>query len=467
MFNADHNDTICAIATGTSRGGIGIVRVSGSNALNISKQILGFEPNPRYAHSCDFFGANGIPIDNGIAIFFEGPNSFTGEDILELQGHGGIQVLTEVLERVISLNARLANPGEFTERSFLNGKIDLTQAEAIADLIAANSQQQVRSATRTLRGEFSARIKELQDKLTAIRINVEATIDFSDEDIGIITGSNLKATLTNAIEDLDRIFIEVKQGIILKEGTQAAIVGKPNVGKSSLLNALAGEDSAIVTDIPGTTRDVLKAQIMVGGIPIHLSDTAGIRPSSDPVEKEGIIRAKNTIENTDHILLIIDSVSLRKDTDGWVQRLKKSIDELSLVPARLENLTIILNKIDLIEEHESGDSSVLIGKKNIPIISLSVKTADGMQALRVHLKNISGYQPLEGGDYSARKRHLIALEETREHIIDADLRVCEHSHLELIAEDLRLAHRALGEITGEFSSDDLLGEIFSSFCVGK
>ena len=466
-MSAFDDDTICAIATGSARGGIGVIRVSGPETLSISNQILGFDPKPRYAHSCNFLGVDGVVVDSGIAIFFQGPNSFTGEDTLELQGHGGLYILNEILETVLSLNSRLARPGEFTERSFLNGKIDLLQAEAIADLIDAGTRQLARSATRTLQGDFSAHIKTLQEQLTHTRVHVEAAIDFSDEEISIISSTKLIRDLENTLEDLDRVFEETKQGIILREGKQAVIIGKPNVGKSSLLNALAGEESAIVTNIPGTTRDVLKIEILVDGVPIHLSDTAGLRLSSDPVEQEGINRARQAIENADHILLIIDAERFSEDAQKLVLLVNEFVNEFSLTSEHLENLTVIVNKIDLLKTASAINSFIVVSGKKIRVISLSAKMRTGIDKLRQHLKDVGQNAIGETGNYSARIRHTDALEKARTHIIEAKTKASDHLHLELIAEDLRLAQKALGIITGELTSDDLLGEIFSNFCVGK
>ena len=466
-MSAFEDDTICAIATGSARGGIGIIRVSGPKTPYISKQILGFEPRPRFAHSCNFLGVDGAVVDSGVAIFFKGPNSFTGEDTLELQGHGGRFILKEILGTVLSLNARLARPGEFTERSFLNGKIDLLQAEAIADLIEAGTKQLARSATRTLQGEFSARIRALQEQLTHTRVNVEATIDFSDEDISIISSPKLTRDLTNTLEDLGRVFEETRQGIILREGKQAVIIGKPNVGKSSLLNTLAGTDSAIVTNIPGTTRDVLKVDILVDGVPINLSDTAGLRLSSDPVELEGINRAQQSIKNADHILLIIDAKTFHKASEELSPAVEGFAKEFSLTSENLKNLTVVVNKIDLLKNPGAVNASIIIDGNETPVISLSAKTKVGIDKLRSHLKRINQDVVGETGNYSARIRHKEALEKTRTHVLAALTKASDHLHLELVAEDLRLAQKALGIITGELTSDDLLGEIFSSFCVGK
>jgi tRNA modification GTPase len=466
-MSAFEDDTICAIATGSARGGIGIIRVSGPQTPYISKQILGFDPRPRFAHSCNFLGVDGAVVDSGIAIFFKGPNSYTGEDTLELQGHGGLFILKEILETVLSLNARLARPGEFTERSFLNGNIDLLQAEAIADLIEAGTEQLARSATRTLQGEFSTRIEALQEQLTHTRVNVEATIDFSDEDISIISSTKLTRDLTDTLEDLDRVFEETRQGIILREGKQTVIIGKPNVGKSSLLNTLAGEDSAIVTNIPGTTRDVLKVEILVDGVPVNLSDTAGLRLSIDPVEMEGISRAQRTIKNADHILLIVDAKTFNKASEGPSLALEGFAREFSLTSENLKNLTVVVNKIDLLKNPGVVNSSVIINGNKTLVINVSAKTKVGIDQLRSHLKRINQNVVGETGNYSARIRHKEALEKTRAHILAAITKASDHLHLELVAEDLRLAQKALGVITGELTSDDLLGEIFSSFCVGK
>ncbi|MEE3290988.1 MAG: tRNA uridine-5-carboxymethylaminomethyl(34) synthesis GTPase MnmE [Pseudomonadota bacterium] len=461
------SDTICAIATATGRGGIGIVRISGPKTRQISAEILGFEPTPRQAHSTNFLNASGATIDSGIAIFFAAPNSFTGEDILELQGHGGAQILHEIMEQVLSFGVREANPGEFSERAFLNGKIDLVQAEAIADLIDAGSKQAARSAMRTLQGEFSKRVDLMQEQLTTTRVNVEAAIDFSDEDIDVISDTGVVAAIEDTLIELDKVFEQAQQGLILKEGMNVVIAGKPNAGKSSLLNALAGENSAIVTDIPGTTRDVLKIEIVLDGMPIHIFDTAGLRSSEDLVEQEGIKRAQKAIEQADQILLVIDAAQQEHDANGLLSFLEELHSELKLNSDGITNLTFILNKIDLVGELEAYRSSISLKNKGYPQISLSAKSGDGLALLREHLKQIIGYLPSESGDFVARERHLKALNSAKGFINSALSNLSKHSHIEIIAEDLRLAQKALGSITGEFTSDDLLGEIFSSFCVGK
>ncbi|NKB34667.1 MAG: tRNA uridine-5-carboxymethylaminomethyl(34) synthesis GTPase MnmE [Pseudomonadales bacterium] len=461
------SDTICAIATAAGRGGIGIVRISGAQTTNICLEILGFKPTPRHAHSTNFLDKDGRVIDSGIAIFYQAPNSFTGEDILELQGHGGAQILNEVLERVLSFGVRQAHPGEFSERAFLNDKIDLVQAEAIADLIDASSKQAAKSAMRTLQGEFSRRVGKMQEQLIATRVNVEAAIDFSDEDIDILSDTGVATAIQETKTDLEKVFEQAQQGVILREGMKVVIAGRPNAGKSSLLNALAGEDSAIVTAIPGTTRDVLRVETSIEGMPIHIIDTAGLRSSEDIVEQEGIKRAEQAIVEADQILLVIDASIPEKDVDRLLDPLTEVIGKSLLTPDTLKNISFIQNKIDLLNNASAAKTTISVQNTNYPQITLSAKSGTGLQLLRNHLKQIIGYQPSESGDFVARERHLKALRSAKEFIISVELNLSKHSPLEVIAEDLRLAQKALGAITGEFSSDDLLGEIFSSFCVGK
>ena len=461
------SDTICAIATATGRGGIGIVRISGPKTRQISAEVLGFNPTPRQAHSANFLNASGAIIDSGIAIFYAAPNSFTGEDVLELQGHGGTQILNEVMGQVLSFGARQANPGEFSERAFLNNKIDLVQAEAIADLIDAGSKQAARSAMRTLKGEFSKRVELMQEQLTATRVNVEAAIDFSDEDIDVISDTGVVEAIKDTLTELKKVFEQAQQGVILKEGMNVVIAGKPNVGKSSLLNALAGENTAIVTDIPGTTRDVLKMDISLEGMPIHIFDTAGLRSSEDLVELEGIKRAQQTIEQADQVLLVIDAAHQQHGVNNLLSLLEEFQSELTLNSDGTTNLTFILNKVDLVKELEAARTSVSLDNKDYPQISLSAKSGEGLNLLREHLKQIIGYLPSEGGDFVARERHLKALNSAKGFINSALSNISKRSPYEIVAEDLRLAQKALGAISGEFTSDDLLGEIFSGFCVGK
>ncbi|MDD9889154.1 MAG: tRNA uridine-5-carboxymethylaminomethyl(34) synthesis GTPase MnmE [Gammaproteobacteria bacterium] len=465
---SQHNlDTICAIATAPGRGGIGIIRVSGPKTRQVCQEVLGFEPVPRQAQNCNFLAANSQTIDSGIALFFVGPNSFTGEDVLELQGHGGPQILNALLERILELGVRQARPGEFSERAFLNDKIDLLQAEAIADLIDAGSRQAARSAMRTLQGEFSNRIAKLQEKLTATRVNVEAAIDFSDEDIDVINDTGVATAIDATLAELEQVFQQAKQGTLLREGMHVVIAGKPNAGKSSLLNALAGQESAIVTDIPGTTRDLLKVEISLDGMPVHFIDTAGLRQSVDVVEQEGIRRARLAIEEADQILLVIDAKHSGQDVTSLLAPLISLDSERLLGPECIANLTLIRNKIDLLDGEKPKLEAISIANNTYPQISLSAKKQLGIELLRSHLQQSVGFQAPAEGDFSARERHLKTLEVARKFIASARSSLSEHSPLELIAEDLRLAQQALGTITGEFSSDDLLGEIFSSFCIGK
>ena len=460
-------DTVCAIATAPGRSGVGIVRISGPLALFISEQILGFTPTPRHAHFCNFLDTSERTIDQGIALFFSTPNSFTGEDVLELQGHGGTYVLREMLDRAIQLGARLANPGEFSERAFLNNKIDLLQAEAIADLIGSNSKQAARSALRTLQGEFSNEIVNLLKLLIKARAHIEATIDFSDEDIDFVSDNKVGDSLSAVLESIEATLTRAKQGALLKEGINVVIAGRPNAGKSSLLNALSGEDSAIVTDIPGTTRDLLSEEINIDGLPVHIVDTAGIRFSDDVVEKEGLRRAQLAMEQADQLLLIVDKSQPEQSVENLLAPLvlltDKSIKELKY----LQNTAIIFNKIDLLNNEVPSLFTVDYLDYSIPAISLSAKENIGINVLRNYIKEVIGFHANEEGAFVARQRHLTALGNAKQLIKSALELLAKNSSLELIAEDLRFAQMKLGEITGEFTSDDLLGEIFSNFCVGK
>lgn len=433
----------------------------------MGREILGFEPTPRYAHYCDFLDENKIVLDQGIVLYFKAPHSFTGEDVIELQGHGGIFVQKALLDRALSLGARLANPGEFSERSFLNNKIDLLQAEAIADLIDSSSQQAVRSAIRTLQGEFSRKIQSLSKKLIAARVNVEAAIDFSDEDIDLISDTKVQESLQDILAALETTLSQAKQGALLKEGVNVVIAGKPNAGKSSLLNALAGLDTAIVTDIPGTTRDLLSEKITIDGMPVHIVDTAGLRASEDIVEIEGVRRARAAIEQADQTLLVVDKSTAEEDVEKLLAPLGLTANNSETEISNLKNTTIVFNKIDLLGKTKAEVSTLQLGEIEIPAISLSAKSLNGIDLLREHLKKIIGFNSAEEGAFIARERHLNALRNSRQLITSAMNHIKEQSPLELIAEDLRFALFELGTITGEFSSDDLLGEIFSNFCVGK
>ena len=441
-------ETICAIASAIGQSGIGIVRVSGPLAKSTSKKILQADLKPRYAYYGAFYDQNNV-IDKGVAIFFPGPNSYTGEDVVEFQGHGGTSVLRKILEITMSSGVRLAEPGEFSKRAFLNGKMDLIQAEAIQDLIQSNSEESALSAVRSLTGEFSIKINQVLSELISLRVFIEATIDFSDEEIDFIESHEVSNKLHTLKESLLDIQQTATQGAILRDGIRVAIAGKPNAGKSSLLNMLTKESSAIVTDIAGTTRDVLKETIHIDGMPIHIIDTAGLHDSDDVVEQEGIRRAHNEINNADIILLVFDS--------------RDSKANLSILPDSVKNKPKILvrNKIDL-----AGNKSSVKKVGNITEISISAKNGDGIDTLRESLSEFAGLNSGIEGVFVARKRHLDAIEETLEFINSASSQLNSGSS-ELVAEDLRQAGMKLGQITGEFSSDDLLGEIFSSFCIGK
>ena len=441
-------ETICAIASAIGQSGIGIVRVSGPLAKSISKKILQADLKPRYAYYGAFYDQNNV-IDKGVAIFFPGPNSYTGEDVVEFQGHGGTSVLRKILEITMSSGVRLAEPGEFSKRAFLNGKMDLIQAEAIQDLIQSNSEESALSAVRSLTGEFSIKINQVLSELISLRVFIEATIDFSDEEIDFIESHEVSNKLHTLKESLLDIQQTATQGAILRDGIHVAIAGKPNAGKSSLLNMLTKESSAIVTDIAGTTRDVLKETIHIDGMPIHIIDTAGLHDSDDVVEQEGIRRAHNEINNADIILLVFDS--------------RDSKANLSILPDSVKNKPKILvrNKIDL-----AGNRSSVKKVGNITEISISAKNGDGIDTLRESLSEFAGLNSGIEGVFVARKRHLDAIEETLE-FINSALSQLNSGSSELVAEDLRQAGMKLGQITGEFSSDDLLGEIFSSFCIGK
>jgi len=480
--NALTTDTIAALATAPGKSGICVVRVSGPEAASIATSILAFTPTPRTAHLSQFKDACDDTIDEGIALFFKGPASFTGEDVLELQGHGGLSVQKLILDRVLSLGARLANPGEFSERAFLNNKIDLVQAEAIADLIDANSAQAARSALRTLSGEFSNKVNHLVAGLTKIRVNIEAAIDFSDEDIDIITESRVKEGLREISESLALALSQANKGMLLKEGMQVVIAGEPNAGKSSLLNALSGNDSAIVTSIAGTTRDLLSEQLQIDGMPVHITDTAGLRLSEDVVEQEGIRRAADAVRKSDKVLLVIDSSvsasqNLSEDANGLHELPLSLVPKLLLdEPALFAKTLVIFNKADLTPGATLGRGALTVpaslrARDGVPAklesITLSAKLNDGIDALRDALKESIGFNSMIEGAFVARERHLIALRAARELIASAEQCLVDGVPFELAAEDLRLAQNELGRITGQITSDDLLGEIFSTFCVGK
>ena len=444
MKRAD-TDTIAAIATPPGRGGVGIVRVSGPLAAEIAKRITGSTPRPRHAAYRRFLDKHGELIDTGIALYFPAPHSFTGEDVLELQGHGGPVVMDLLLQRCLQLGARPARPGEFSERAFLNDKIDLAQAEAIADLIDSSSEQAARSAQRSLQGEFSAAINKLLKEITELRVYVEAALDFPEEEIDFLADQAIDERLQNIQQQLDIIFQRAQQGRLLREGMHLVIAGRPNAGKSSLMNALAGAETAIVTDIAGTTRDILREQINLDGMPLHIVDTAGLRHSDDPVEQIGIQRAWEEIKKADLVLLLIDA------TIGFGKEEQAILDEL---PDTLEVLRVV-NKTDLAKTEKQPRE-----------IHISAKTGEGIDTLRKTLEQRMGYQRENEDSYIARRRHLNALQKTKTAIENATAQK-QTGAGELMAEELRQAQEALGEITGKFTSDDLLGEIFSSFCIGK
>lgn len=450
-------ETIVAQATAPGRGGIGILRVSGPLATEVAQAILGKCPKPRMADYLPFKDADGTILDQGIALYFKSPNSFTGEDVLELQGHGGQVVLDLLLKHILQIDGiRLARPGEFSEQAFLNDKLDLAQAEAIADLIDATSEQAARSALKSLQGEFSKKVNELVDSVIYLRTYVEASIDFPDEEIDFLADGKIEANLRGIINQLEDVRAEAKQGSILREGMKVVIAGRPNAGKSSLLNALAGREAAIVTDIAGTTRDVLREHIHIDGMPLHIIDTAGLRDATDEVERIGISRAWTEIEQADRIILMLDS----SDPES-VDLSKVRSEFLAKLPSTLP-VTIVRNKIDL-----NGEQASESEQGGYQMISLSAQTHDGVQLLREHLKQAMGFQTGIEGGFLARRRHLDALEKAAEHLQIGLVQLTEFHAGELLAEELRLVQSYLSEITGQFTSDDLLGNIFSSFCIGK
>lgn len=448
-------DTIIALATPPGRGGVGILRVSGPLVTTVACELLGKLPRPRQAEYLPFRDSDGTTLDQGIALFFPGPNSFTGEDVLELQGHGGPVILELLLQRIVSLvGIRIARPGEFSERAFLNDKLDLAQAEAIADIIDASSAQAARSAVNSLQGAFSNRMHELVKALTNLRIYIEAAIDFPDEDINFFSDGKIEASLNDVIINLNRVRTEARQGSLLREGMKVVIAGKPNSGKSSLLNALAGREVAIVTPIAGTTRDVLHEHIHLDGMPLHIIDTAGLRNAIDEVERIGIERAWYEIKQADHVLLMVD---------GTTSHLSNSDTLWSAFIARLPKempVTVVRNKADL-----TGESVGKFEMSSYCLITLSVHSGEGVDLLRTHLKQSIGFTGSIEGGFLARRRHLDALEVAATHLAQGKEKLADSG--ELLAEELRLAQQALSEITGELSSNDLLGRIFSNFCIGK
>ncbi|MBQ0748211.1 MAG: tRNA uridine-5-carboxymethylaminomethyl(34) synthesis GTPase MnmE [Marinobacter sp.] len=458
-LHAPHTpDTIAAIATAPGQAGVGIVRVSGPLAKVIASEMLGYTPKPRYAHYGAFLDQKSELIDEGIGLFFPNPHSFTGEDVFELQGHGGTVILDLLLREVCRLGSRLARPGEFSERAFLNDKLDLAQAEAIADLIESSSEQAARCAVRSMQGVFSRRIETLVDAVTHLRIYVEAAIDFPEEEIDFLADGKVATDLQILLEQLEGILGEAQQGTILRDGMKVVIAGRPNAGKSSLLNALAGREAAIVTAIEGTTRDVLREHIHIDGMPLHIIDTAGLRDSPDEVEQIGIARAWDEIRQADRILLMVDATTTDKTTPHEIWP-----DFIDQLPASAP-VTVIRNKVDL-----SGETVGLseLSTDHTPVIRLAAKSTEGLDVLRDHLKQCMGFASTTEGGFLARRRHLDALERAREYLLQGQAQLEGYGAGELLAEDLRTAQDALGEITGQITPDELLGKIFGSFCIGK
>ena len=447
-----YDDTIAALATSPGRGAVSIVRVSGAKALTIGMEMAGLQPSPRHAHVCTFRDKAGLPVDRGMVLFFPGPRSSTGEDVIELHGHGGMVVSDWLLSQAFRLGARPAEPGEFTLRAFLNDKLDLAQAEAVADLVDSGSRAAARAAARSLCGAFSKRVQELQTALTALRVRLEAWLDFPDEELELDPDGDLETGFDAVSELLERLLSEARQGAVLRDGLNVVIAGPPNAGKSSLMNRLAGYDAAIVTQIPGTTRDPLREYLSVDGLPVCITDTAGFRTSTDPVEAEGVRRARRAVEQADRVLWMVD---IRHDLPAEVIRARAEI-------AGDVALTVIRNKVDLVPQ-----GAGLEDNDGLQVIRLSALTGEGTELLREHLKKISGFGGESPGTFSARSRHLDALLRARSHIRAGCEQLKAEKALELAAEELRAAQGALGGVTGEVTSDDLLGEIFSSFCIGK
>ena len=446
------SETIVAQATAVGKGGVAIVRVSGPKAKAVAQAILKTVPEPRTAAYLPFYSSSNDVIDIGLALYFPNPNSYTGEDVLELQGHGGQVLVDMLIKSITALGVRLSEPGEFTQRAFLNGKLDLTQAEAIADMINATSEQSAKYAVRSLQGAFSKTIESLFKDLVSLRMYVEAALDFPEEEIDFISDGKIETALAALKEGISAALRNAKQGVLLQEGATVVIAGKPNAGKSSLLNALSGSDTAIVTEIAGTTRDVLKEDIYIDGIPVRFVDTAGLRESVDLIEQEGIKRAKAEIKKADHLFYVTD-LSDKEDVGVAVQALQQTGVDLAA--------TVIYNKTDLMQavdfKEKTGDFDEVF---------VSAKTQTGIDNLKSYLKEKLGYQTTEEGGFIARRRHLVALKD-----VDASLKLAQEQlqsgQGELVAEELKMAQESLGKITGKFSSEDLLGEIFSQFCIGK
>jgi len=441
----NHSDTIVAAATPPGTGGVGIVRVSGDKTEQIARTLLGSLPEPRVATFRSIRDRKGGKLDTGLALYFPAPASFTGESVLEIHGHGGPLLVSSIVESIVAMGARQAEPGEFSQRAFLNNKLDLAQAEAIADLINAGTTQAARAALRSLSGAFSDAVTALAEQLVRLRIHVEAAIDFPEEEIDFLSDELLLRRLNECADAFSLLQEQAQHGRVLRDGFQAVIVGKPNAGKSSLLNLLSGQDAAIVTEIAGTTRDILREQIDIDGLAVELVDTAGLRENPDRVEEEGIRRARAALQSADAVLWIQDA------TESEPQQLDEDIPKTTPV-------TVVQNKLDLCDERPELEKGA---------IQISAKTGEGLEALRSHIRHLAGYENLGEGAFTARKRHQHALERAAMHFETGKTALDETHAGELLAEELRLSHQALGEITGAVSSDDLLGRIFSEFCIGK
>lgn len=430
---------------------MGIIRISGPLSTEIAEKITQKQTKNREAIYVKFVDKKKETIDEGILLFFKNPHSFTGEDVVELQSHGSPVVLDQLLKLTVDCGARLAKPGEFSERAFLNGKIDLTQAEAIADLIQASSNKAAKLATRSLSGEFSSRINHIKDQVIYLRTFIEASIDFSEEEIDTLSNQKIKEKIDFLLSDLETILVQAEQSIIYQEGMRVVIAGEPNVGKSSLLNRLSGEDKAIVTEKAGTTRDVITAEINCDGIPLHIIDTAGLRESDDVIEQEGIRRAILEIEKADKMLFLIENG----------QTAEKEIEKLLKPLKKIPPYFVIKNKID-----QTNEPAKVTKENGITTIYLSAKTGEGVDSLKQQLKIEAGLDEHTECHFLARRRHLEALNQAKTYLYEAKLQF-KHRVIELLAENLRLAQEAISQITGEFTTEDLLGQIFSTFCVGK
>ena len=467
MTSISQTTTIAAQATAPGRGGVGIIRVSGPEAQNVAQAILGKVPEVRKAEYLPFLDSEANTLDQGIALFFKAPNSFTGEDVIEFQGHGGPIILDMLLKAILALpKVIMAKPGEFSEQAFLNDKLDLTQAEAIADLINSSSEQAARSALHSLQGDFSKLVHEMVESIIHLRMYVEAAIDFPEEEIDFLADKKIVTDLKAIINQVEDVRKQAQQGSIIREGMRVVIAGRPNAGKSSLLNALSGKDTAIVTDIAGTTRDVLAEQIHIDGMPLHIIDTAGLRDSNDVVEQIGIERAWQEINQADRVLLMVDAsedhsvLEDEQDIKGYYPEF------FAKLPENI-GLTLVRNKADMNNAKTGFTEFTDNNNKQHSIITLSAKTCDGVDSLKEHLKSIMGYQGSTEGGFMARRRHLVALENTHQHLLTGLDQLESYVAGEILAEELRICQQELDQITGEFTSDDLLGKIFSSFCIGK